>query len=718
MNQAKNFVTGGGKSSTPTSSRTSMISTVPDRRSSWADESMAYEEDFPSLNASPKRTGTRINPSQVSTLARRISGFGVVHQLLFTREQWNVLTFPTNSKTALDNAMHVVNKISEHGLQLASSTFAIYLNDEEYSLVDDKAMDKAVAAGIKIHNIKEAGFKPISNSAEVSIFNQLDNYVGILLQNIVILNDVISLLNQSSDIVSDIKNRLSRLPMPKNGFSMIQRESIYRDFVRGNPKLFTDPSSSGLLMHLAASITADGVRPSCAIHKGVKIVYNVAPARDGTIYRMPASRAFSTFSLSSDPVDNCIHCQILKLAVNESIIPLPCSLPLVHFHVLQISVLRLLENIGYLATNSVITPSDVRSTDHATVVNRMSDIVNADPMLQSYGIKTDTRELLGRSQRVILLNEHHSLHDQRMMLGSVLSAWFGDLNQWGYSGCHLVDQNGITYKFGLGLNPEINTLVAGEVALKKWVTESGINNILEFKTTSVPIYNAELVESIEKHLAASFEKCLNGKLPEDAQIKVHKNNSDSRFNFVTNSPTCTFAAIKTAVEEGEMIVEMLCDAILNAMKSDVIERNRDVASLSVTIVVKMKLNPQTETHKAKKDDKKRKPKPKSVTGNEVAIIETDQKPRFFISTPFKFELDRIRDAVEKSYDAVGKITVKKTNTEINGEVMNRLLKSFESDVNVDCQVEESTENDNVISPSEDEGFTEHKSEDGTDVKSD
>lgn len=105
--------------------------------------------------------------------------------------------------------------------------------------------------------------------------------------------------------------------------------------------------------------------------------------------------------------------------------------------------------------------------------------------------------------------------------------------------------------------------------------------------------------------------------------------------------------------------------------------------MNITVVVKMKLNPIPEMQSARQQQKQRSTKKPQNNSQLVPYdLKMDQKPMFFISTPYTFDLEKIRVALEESDAVVGTIEMKMTNSEIAAEVMDKMTNMLKSSVNL------------------------------------
>lgn len=159
---------------------------------------------------------------------------------------------------------------------------------------------------------------------------------------------------------------------------------------------------------------------------------------------------------------------------------------------------------------------------------------------------------------------------------------------------------------------------------------------------SRPVYNKTLIEVLEKNLAKSFERTINDALSEEAKMSIYKNICDSRFNFRTDSPKIVFRTIKKAVEQGDVLVRMMYEAFIEASKTDVLRRSREVTSVCISILIKMKLNPPTFEN-TRADVRRSKI---ASTTDLVTVTKIDPQQYFSISPPFEFNLGQLRQVME------------------------------------------------------------------------
>nr|P22474.1 RecName: Full=Non-structural protein 4; Short=Pns4 [Rice dwarf virus (isolate Akita)]CAA38442.1 unnamed protein product [Rice dwarf virus] len=669
MNQSRSFVTGRGRDLSRTPSALSSNSETPGSMSSpsegktnaWVNS--AYVSNFPALGQSQG-----LPSHKCSALALRSSQ--TTYIINFPRQHWNIMTFPNQSEAILANVASYAKDLDGKNSFAVSDTLkiALVLSPTEKRLFRNDTLSHLADVHMYVLDPAEAEGKNLSDSETVYVYVTPPNLTDVK-PTTVVLTECAANAKSANDLRQYIVTQLRKMPSLPFGCTTYAPGFLSDGVCKEHPNLFTSEELGAkikvltkLLIRCATSMSQDGSNAFCPKHPKVKIVHE-SNATSYVLFNRPNGMVATNLILSDLPDDDCPTCWILKLAISEARFYALDGHHRCRSGIITSSVFRYLASIVIrVRMDSVLAPSDASSTDHAALVNMMCGIIQNTPAMRQLGISTGSEKVNNRSMRVIIMQENADRLTQMAALYHLFLDYFGALNGWGFYFCSLTSLYGEFHGFSVGFSGEITHVNVASVIAKNWDTQSGIDNILEFKTITIPVHNEDIVCMVERTLAESFEVVMNEHFNGASTIKVRRNGGDSRFNFTISNPRDAFLLLQKAVADGGILQKILCRAMLKAITSHALRADREVQDVSFSFVLKMRLNP------VNKSDSK---------SSELAhTAQMNSLPVFLASTPFTMQLGTLRDALLKKTENVTVINMARTTEEVSKDALQEILKSI------------------------------------------
>nr|ADN64792.1 zinc finger protein [Homalodisca vitripennis reovirus] len=624
----------------------------------WCDDQpldIDSESSFPSLGQS-SRTGPMRTRALDRTALARVRDC-VHYSIEFPRNKWSNVTFATNSKSSIRYGLDAIRAMSENVLTGKTEKIHVLLSSTEYQSIDQDfigAWERDEKIKIINYEVEDgAKFLSSSTSGVISVFSSIPNQM-VSSSAMIIMHDLISLLKSESSIRDMVINALATHPSLLPGFSSINHKPGSVTFFEKHLELIDTHSAmhgvnpvNTMSYHLMSAKNNDGESAKCPIHPDVAFVALEPTTTKLSYFNKDGHTTGLYCRLTQPPKEDCIYCMSMKLAMSEGYpMTLKPSAP-VQAQAILMSLVRLVMNIGYMRAGSIVPVEAARTTDHATVVNKICDSINSHHNAARFGISTTTLSINNRPRRVISLCGRSE--EQRSLINLIQFWFYGDLNEWGYNGMVLVSGNSEVMLFTSGLSDFSSHLVCAGISSKTWQTASGIDNLIEFKTVSKPMHNEYLIDVFESSLSKMFEQMVNARLPKDEKIRVTKNNGDARFNFKTLNPKKTYLAIKESFEDSDCVGDALFRAMIALSSHPALSKCRDITDFSTSFAIKMKLKPMTEDMKAerKKLSNTKSLVKKGGSGQSSLPITINECPVAILSNSFSLNLAKLRELKEK-----------------------------------------------------------------------
>nr|ABF56523.1 unknown [Rice gall dwarf virus] len=586
--------------------------------------------------------------------------FTAPHTLHFPKGCWNIVTF--NSSDAETNRLVdlcITDVIKDHALTAKVDNMRFELDENDLKKLSAPVREKLTNIGI----IDPANNDSAELSGLVVVKTKLDS---VIYPNTMFLPGGVGFLASLPDVSGYFAEVLERMPVQTLNSSLYYERTWIDGMFEKFGKNFAS-NEHGKRNKTLTSVLRDittladqGVTVACPIHSDV-MLRSLSPS-DPVYYAKGDQGCFKSHRMvfTKAPVSKCGICSILKMALASSMNVDWRSQVNIHPARLMSTAYR------YVATVAIahygknrLAESNIRSTDHATVVNMIVDMVSKSTELTALGVAVANVNVRSRYRRAIRIPVGESYHICVTAITTLLARCFGELNEWGYLGVDLISQNG-RVQIRTGLDVVNCSLVAGVPVTKKWNTASAMDNILEMKTITYPIYNDAVVETFETLLAHQFEREINAAVARDDCVNIKKNGEDERYNFKAKSPEIIYRSIRQMVKAGTSMTKMMGEAIGRLVSSERTEGMRSVNSIAISIIVKMRME---------------KSKDKSKT--QITSGEEKKLPPLFLITPqYEINLAEIRKAVERSSKDFVPIKMEKTAEETSKDIENHVLQSL------------------------------------------